>query len=644
MTSTLGGGPRSDVPPLPGTDRLDPRAPLVAPAPRAPGVPPTPASPSSGTPGPRTRDGSRSRGVVDSARATGTGGPGGSGLSAWSGPGSVRWAGVRLGDVTLMQLLMVGLLGLAVVGDLVTGSGSAAGTLPVGADGALLLTLTLAAAVGGRVPHRAVAVLPVADLVVAALVTSGTGATPGSGPGLLAGLAIAAPSLWLGLRLGRTGVAVAAGTALLAQAAAVLLSPSGGAGSWRAWVLVVLVAGGAGAVAASAAFTRRGLDRARAGVEDLERRTQTIIDSVDVGLLELDPEGAYRSVNRQHEHFMALASPDGHPRTVGTRGSLFCADGVTPLPDDQVPTTRAMRGEQLADDLCWVGPDPATRRGLAISSTQRRAPDGRLLGVVLVFKDVTELIRALRVKDEFVASVSHELRTPLTSIIGYVDLVLEDTDDVPDEVRHHLEAVRRNARRLRRLVDDLLTTAGTGARSSATDLRPTPVRVNDLVATCLREARGPAEERGLALELTPTDGPEDPAGPGALVVHGDEERLAQVLDNLVGNAVKYTPRGGRVTAGVTAEGDQVVVRVSDTGRGIAPEDLGEIFDSFYRTDDVQGDAIPGVGLGLAITKRLVEAHHGEISATSRLGEGTTVEVRLPRMTGPQASLPTNGVE
>jgi signal transduction histidine kinase len=189
--------------------------------------------------------------------------------------------------------------------------------------------------------------------------------------------------------------------------------------------------------------------------------------------------------------------------------------------------------------------------------------------------------------------------------------------------------------------------------------------VGDLVATSVREARGPAAEKGLTLDL-------DPVGSASpdhdTVVLGDEERLGQVLDNLLGNAVKYTPAGGRVRAGVTTEADQVVVRVSDTGRGIAAEDLGEIFDSFFRTDDVQGDAIPGVGLGLAITKRLVEAHRGEISATSTLGEGTTVEVRLPRLARParperlegparpeplealepldrpQASLPTNGVE
>jgi signal transduction histidine kinase len=302
-----------------------------------------------------------------------------------------------------------------------------------------------------------------------------------------------------------------------------------------------------------------------------------------------------------------------------------------------------MRGEPLADELCWVGPDPATRRGLAISSTPHHGPDGRLQGVVLVFKDVTDLIRALRVKDEFVASVSHELRTPLTSIIGYVDVVLEDTDDVPDGVRRHLEAVSRNSRRLRRLVDDLLTTAGTGAAGDAglpsgTDLRLAPASVHDLLRTCTDEARGPATEKGLTVELVAPDSGTEAPRP---LVLGDEERLAQVFDNLLGNAVKYTPAGGVVRAGVTVEADHVVARVSDTGRGIAEEDLAEIFEVFYRTDDVQGDAIPGVGLGLAITKRLVEAHGGHITATSRLGEGTTMEVRLPRA---QASLPTKGVE
>ncbi len=532
-------------------------------------------------------------------------------------------------DPVALQLLLTALLALEVVVAALEGAPSA--TLPLGWQVTALVVLLLTAPLAPVLTRRRAVLLPVLDLVLAAALGPG-----GGHAGLAAGLAVTVPSLWLGLRLGGRGAGVALVTTLVTQA---VFLPAGAA-STDGWVVVLLTGAGATVVATTAALTRHHLDRALAEVEDQRRRTQNIIDSVDVGLLELDADGRYRAVNRQHEMFMAMAQPGGHPRAVGRRRSLFCADGVTPLPDDQVPTTRAMRGEQLADELCWVGADPATRRALAISSTPQRDPEGQLRGVVLAFKDVTDLISALRVKDEFVAAVSHELRTPLTSIVGYVDVVLEDLEEVPDEVRHLLGAVRRNSRRLRRLVDDLLSTAHASAANAA-EVRPVPL--DRLLATCTQEARRVAHEKGLTLELAVDPGPGSPDGPHpseALVVDGDEERLGQVVDNLLGNAVKYTAAGGRVRAEVHAEGAEVVVRVVDTGRGIAAADLGEIFESFYRTQDVQRDAVPGVGLGLSITRRIVEAHGGRIGATSELGVGTTVEVRLPRA---QASLPTNGV-
>ena len=143
------------------------------------------------------------------------------------------------------------------------------------------------------------------------------------------------------------------------------------------------------------------------------------------GLVLLDHTGAYRTLNRRHVDFMRLAYPDGHGGEAGQLGHVYAPDGVTALTREEMPTYRAAHGEEFDDCRIWVGDDPLSRRALSVSARSVRGKDGTFAGAALAYKDVTDFMRALRVKDEFVASVSHELRTPLTSIMGYVDLLLE---------------------------------------------------------------------------------------------------------------------------------------------------------------------------------------------------------------------------
>jgi signal transduction histidine kinase len=314
---------------------------------------------------------------------------------------------------------------------------------------------------------------------------------------------------------------------------------------------------------------------------------------------------------------MRLAFPDGHHGVAGELGEVFGPDGTSRVARVDMPSTRASRGEEFDDARIWCGDDPLTRRALSVSARTVRDEDGQLTGAALAYKDVTDLMRALAVKDEFVASVSHELRTPLTSIVGFTQLLLDESDDA-DLQERHLGIVARNAERLDRLVADLLQTARLD--QGALRLARSEVDLAQVVRDCLRSAAATAESASVALE---------DALPPRLLARVDGQRVAQVVDNLVSNAIKYTPGGGRVRVGLARVGDAVELRVADTGIGIEPADRDRLFLRFFRASSAEERSIQGVGLGLSITKAIVEAHGGRIEVDSDPGVGSTFTVRLP---------------
>jgi signal transduction histidine kinase len=475
-----------------------------------------------------------------------------------------------------------------------------------------------------KLSHRWTIVLPVLDIVALGIYRF-------SEPTAIA-VAVVFPAIWLGLQFGRKGVLVTTVTVLVAFVIPTFfflgLSLLDALSRISQMTLMAVICSAAVAFVAhlwktqfdEAHNSTERLELAMADVIEQRRLTRTIVNGVDVGLVALDASGAYDSTNPRHEEFMALAFPDGHRGMAGQEGFVFAADGVTPLESADMPTTMAVRGQTFRDYLIWVGEVPAERRALAVSSSPYFRNNGEFGGAVLAYHDITELMVASRIKDEFVASVSHELRTPLTSIIGYVDVILDDAEDLPADTRGFLHTVQRNARRLHRLVDDLLSTA---LQSVATVLDIERVSVTELLERSAVEAGKAAAAAGIELELD--TGSVD----SELDINGDSERLSQVFDNLFSNAIKYTPTGGRVEGSVSRDGDVAVVRVRDTGRGIAESEMDKIFNKFFRGSAVLTDAIPGVGLGLAITKTIVDAHGGSITVTSELGKGATFEVRLP---------------
>ena len=216
------------------------------------------------------------------------------------------------------------------------------------------------------------------------------------------------------------------------------------------------------------------------------------------------------------------------------------------------------------------------------------------------------------------ASASHELRTPIASIIGFVEEILEN-DAMSDEDRGFLDVVYRNAQRLNQLVDDLLIldqaeVGGSRMVLEPTSLPPLVARVMSIFTTS-----------ALRAEIVLTSNHEtDP--PMAMI---DPLRFEQALTNLVSNALKFTPRGGVVSVGVRSAGESVEVSVADTGAGIDPADLGNVFDPFYRTQSAVDTAVKGSGLGLAIARTMIEAQNGELRVLSRRGEGSIFTMRVP---------------
>ena len=229
-----------------------------------------------------------------------------------------------------------------------------------------------------------------------------------------------------------------------------------------------------------------------------------------------------------------------------------------------------------------------------------------------------ERLRQLdRLKDEFIALVSHELRTPLTSIRGYLEL-MGDAPSLSAENTTFLETIDRNAQRLQRVVGDLLFCAQIEAGKLSLDQGL--VDLDTLVAEAVTAAQPAA--RSKELELT--------AAPGEIgEVPGDRARLAQVVDNFISNAVKFTPHGGSIKLAVRVVENEAELSIADTGVGISSTELPQLFERFFRTEGATAAAIPGTGLGLAIARAIVVGHGGRITVESEAGAGTTFRIYLP---------------
>jgi signal transduction histidine kinase len=280
------------------------------------------------------------------------------------------------------------------------------------------------------------------------------------------------------------------------------------------------------------------------------------------------------------------------------------------------------------------------RSDACVSTTKMplRNEGGGIIGTFGISRDVTAQIRAeealtsqaqqlsmqnerLReldeMKDEFIGLVSHELRTPLTSIIGYVKL-LGDKRISEQNAGQYADVIQRNSQRLLRLIEDLLSLSQNHPGKMAVELRSADL--GEIAASAVEEMRSEAQRKNIDLTLSAT---------AALCLPVDATRIAQLLGNLISNAVKFTPDGGKVQVRVGTEGDQAMLAVADTGVGIPAADRERIFDRFFRSAIATRQAIPGTGLGLTIARDIVAAHDGTITVESDEGRASTFKIWLP---------------
>jgi two-component system phosphate regulon sensor histidine kinase PhoR len=234
-----------------------------------------------------------------------------------------------------------------------------------------------------------------------------------------------------------------------------------------------------------------------------------------------------------------------------------------------------------------------------------------------VLHDVTELRRLERIRRDFVANVSHELKTPLTSIKGYVETLQNGAKTDPDVLNRFLGRIDVNVVRLVELVQDIISLAR--AEGQDVSLSQSAVNLADVARKSLQQHEHAVTKKSISLDANlPSD----------VIVKGDPEAMRQVMDNLIVNAIQYTPQGGRVSVQVDRKGAEAYIRVQDTGVGIPLEHQPRIFERFYRVDKHRSREDGGTGLGLSIVKHLVQSMNGKVSVSSEPGLGSTFVVQM----------------
>lgn len=350
------------------------------------------------------------------------------------------------------------------------------------------------------------------------------------------------------------------------------------------------------------------LDRQIAGRES---GTQTIFRAMQDALLVVDKSQHLTLVNEAFRKLFGL-------REISPRAPLL--DFVRDATLDRLIVETLRTGNAAQSELVLADSKTNSEREVEIKAVPIRNDAGLISGAVILFHDITQLKQADKVRRDFVANVSHELRTPLSILSGYIETLLDNPKTSGEELSRILQVMERHSKRLRLLLDDLLSLAHLESRNAS--LQVSDIQLAQLFDNVIRDWEKKLAEKRLKIIV---DLPPD------RTIRADETRLQEVLYNLLDNAVKYSRENGVIRLQAAQQGSEMVLSVTDNGIGISKDDLPRIFERFYRADKARSSRSirSGTGLGLAIVKHIAQLHGGRAEARSEPGKGTTVRVMLP---------------
>jgi len=362
-----------------------------------------------------------------------------------------------------------------------------------------------------------------------------------------------------------------------------------------------------GRVAAAIDKTADQIERSFAAVRSSQRQLETLLNSMQDAVIAVSSDGLVRWANQPLDRLVPQHARLNAPVVETIRDPDFLATVQAATTTKEVKAGRATS----------IVP------GRAFDVTAAPLPDG---GIVAVLRDLTETERVEKTRRDFIANVSHELRTPLTSIQGYTETILDSIAEQNGSTREFLEIIRKNAARMSRLTEDLLTLAR--VESGETRFETEPVPPVELLSDAEESFREIARTQGVELHVEDVNGSSGSVESLPLVL-ADREAIHQVFSNLIDNAMKYGRTGGRIELGARIAQRGIEFYVRDFGAGISSEHLPRLFERFYRVDKARSRESGGTGLGLAIAKHIMLAHRGSIRAESELNHGSTFLFTLP---------------
>lgn len=534
---------------------------------------------------------------------------------------------------------------------------------PAVAGVAIVLVATVVAAVltvRGVYEGWVVLLIPIVDIAGLGLFRTGTG-----GPTSLFSSLVLLPVVWLAAAPGIRWVFVVGGLTSIALLMPYFTDPPDTSVEWLRGVVGPLVFSAVAAVINQ--LSRQQRMRVEQAEELVAERTRSLSENVAMIVQLRDKERQYRELLDSFESLWSsitaqavIATDRGGSVTAWNPGAVrllglpvdealggvridrfFSSAALSMLASDNTEPPHPADGPSMADGALAPGIralfaqadagltvdgdiEVVTAAGTTVPARVTVSPHkdgaGAQQGYLFVLTDETRAVEVARMKDEFVGMISHELRTPLSAIIGFLDLLQNDpAQPLTDDQQEFVGIIERNAQRLLNLVGDLLFTAQ--VESGRFPLEREEADVAALVRSAVASAGPHAQREGVELVAE--------VEPGTVPVFIDAGRVGQAIDNLLSNAIKFTPRGGTVTARVRAVDGGVEFSIADTGVGIPEDEQGMLFTRFFRASTATRNAVPGVGLGLTITRAIVLAHGGTMEVSSQEGVGTEFRFTLP---------------